>query len=450
MFSAPVAPPVSTAPPQHANPNPFSAESLFQSNQGDLLRRELDTRFLVSQDRGPYLRTEMHHHQHQHTHVHQHTTPILPPPPSTLFTPPIFKEIPKLGGVDSPFYRHSLGLGSYPPYSSGLLHPTLGPSTPFAPPTHLPTFTPKQLTESSKPKTMKTGKWNAMHVRIAWEIYHHQQKGSAAVAVLGGGLAKGAELLRPPTHMFGAGPPPHPFAPAHRAPPTFEPTPPPFPSIGGSMFGRYPSAAGFASIPGFPHAPIHDPWSRFAAAAAAAAAAGAGPWGLKPDPAEEREREKERERTRERERARREEKRRAAAAAAALAQAKVRERSPLRESGGVSGPPGGGMVVSAPPPAMLGRQQHYLAAAARHPPRPIGPPHYPPSPWDHHAYRYDPLRFNPLMALREEEERAKLFAGYAAGGGPGAGLRPRPPGGPAGSHPYQPHPQPKEESSQSR
>ena len=25
----------------------------------------------------------------------------------------------------------------------------------------------------------KTGKWNAMHVRIAWEIYNHQQKAKA-------------------------------------------------------------------------------------------------------------------------------------------------------------------------------------------------------------------------------------------------------------------------------
>lgn len=67
--------------------------------QTDLLRRELDNRFLASQDRNaavanlgppPYLRTEMHHHQHQHTHVHQHTTPILQPPSgSSLFPPPI-------------------------------------------------------------------------------------------------------------------------------------------------------------------------------------------------------------------------------------------------------------------------------------------------------------------------------------------------------------------------
>jgi hypothetical protein len=77
----------------------------------------------------------------------------------------------------------------------------------------------------------KTGKWNAMHVRIAWEIYHHQQKGN----VLGGenkgpGLIGKSDLLRPPTHMFGA-PQSHPFAPTHRAP-QFEPAPPPFPTIG--------------------------------------------------------------------------------------------------------------------------------------------------------------------------------------------------------------------------
>lgn len=58
---------------------------LFDSDQADMLRRELDSRFLASsQERAlavgpPYLRTEMHHHQHQHTHVHQHTaTPLIP------------------------------------------------------------------------------------------------------------------------------------------------------------------------------------------------------------------------------------------------------------------------------------------------------------------------------------------------------------------------------------
>lgn len=65
-------------------------------DQADMLRRELDSRFLASQDRTlpvappPYLRTEMHQHQHHHTHVHQHTTSLLAPPPSsTLFPSPL-------------------------------------------------------------------------------------------------------------------------------------------------------------------------------------------------------------------------------------------------------------------------------------------------------------------------------------------------------------------------
>jgi hypothetical protein len=102
MFTAPL-PPVSRASPltsavQPPNPNPFSAESLFQTNQADMLRRELDNRFLASQDRSlgvappPYLRTEMHQHQHHHTHVHQHTTSLLPPPAaSSLFPSPLVR-----------------------------------------------------------------------------------------------------------------------------------------------------------------------------------------------------------------------------------------------------------------------------------------------------------------------------------------------------------------------
>ncbi|XP_073985309.1 uncharacterized protein isoform X3 [Rhodnius prolixus] len=452
---APVAaaPPVSTAPPPPP-PNPFSAESLFQSNQGDLLRRELDSRFLASQDRGPYIRTEMHHHQHQHTHVHQHTTPIIPPPPPTLFTPPIFKEIPKGAAVDTPFYRQALGFTGYPGYSPGLLHPTFGPmqgTTPFAPPTHLPTFTPKQLTEPSKPKTMKTGKWNAMHVRVAWEIYHHQQKGGLTGESKVGTLVGKSDMLRPPTHMFG---PPHAYPPSHRAPPAFDPAPPPtFPPIGGSMFGRYGPTASFPSLPGFAHAPaLHDPWARLQTRGVTSQGfpGPPGPWGLKPDPNEEREREKERERSRERERAKREEKQRrlaasaAAAAAASKAAAAVRDRSPLREPPNTAQVPASSkddeMSMLARPP------QHFL----RQPPRPL-PPHFPPNPWEH-TYRYDPLRYNPIVAaLREEEEqRAKLFGGYPAGPpGVPTHLRPKAPSPPTHRLPPTSH-QPKEESSQSR
>lgn len=164
------------------------------ADQADLLRRELDNRFL---DRAglagalppsPYLRQELHHHQHQHTHLHQHQQllPGAPPAPAPLFPPPpMFKDMPKMvggslggaglvgsiggvpgsmlggsiggGGVigggggggtvgDSSFYRTgALGLpGAYPNYGApGMLHAGLGGPTPFVPPSHLPSFAPK-------------------------------------------------------------------------------------------------------------------------------------------------------------------------------------------------------------------------------------------------------------------------------------------------------------------
>lgn len=74
---------------------------IFDLDQADMLRRELDSRFLASsQERAlavgaPYLRTEMHHHQHQHTHVHQHTaTPLIPAVASTNATIPNATTLP--------------------------------------------------------------------------------------------------------------------------------------------------------------------------------------------------------------------------------------------------------------------------------------------------------------------------------------------------------------------
>ncbi|XP_050299005.1 autism susceptibility gene 2 protein-like isoform X3 [Anthonomus grandis grandis] len=252
-LAAPVvstASPLAPTAPTATNPNPFSAESLFQTNQADMLRRELDNRFLASQDRAlgvappPYLRTEMHQHQHHHTHVHQHTTSLLPPPSaSALFssqmplspmdrltrrTQSSFKDIPKIGSVDSPFYRQGLGVPGYPGYSPGLIgHPGLatGPGGPFVPPTHGMPFQPKSLSASdpTKPKIVKSGKWNAMHVRVAWEIYHHQQKSGDAKGTLSAisakpGVPSTADILRAPSHLFSPG--------MHSRPPELGPYPP--------------------------------------------------------------------------------------------------------------------------------------------------------------------------------------------------------------------------------
>lgn len=52
----------------------------------------------------------------------------------------------------------------------------------------------------------KTGRWNAMHVRIAWEIYHHQAKQNPEKASSVAAGMKTESMLRP--HMYP--PPPSP------------------------------------------------------------------------------------------------------------------------------------------------------------------------------------------------------------------------------------------------
>lgn len=67
----------------------------------DLLREELNRRFLASQDRSSllgsmpqFMRADIHQHmhQHQHQHMHQHTYSGMPPPaisaPSLVPAPP--------------------------------------------------------------------------------------------------------------------------------------------------------------------------------------------------------------------------------------------------------------------------------------------------------------------------------------------------------------------------
>ncbi|CAD7674546.1 unnamed protein product [Nyctereutes procyonoides] len=111
------------APPTLPPPPALPANSLVVPGHPadhELLRQELNARFLVqSAERpgaplgpGALLRAEFHQHQHthQHTHQHQHTfapfptglspTPLLPP----TAPPPFDKYAPKL---DSSYFRHS-------------------------------------------------------------------------------------------------------------------------------------------------------------------------------------------------------------------------------------------------------------------------------------------------------------------------------------------------------
>ena len=111
-------------------PDPTAgAAPLGAASRSDLLRRELDTRFLASQDRGgvigglssapnavppassllpqPFLHTEMHHHQHQHTHIHQHSSPSALAASSASRIPPTSAS-PSLGLPPTPGLHGSM------------------------------------------------------------------------------------------------------------------------------------------------------------------------------------------------------------------------------------------------------------------------------------------------------------------------------------------------------
>lgn len=99
----------------------------------------------------------------------------------------------------------------------------------------------------------------------------------------------------------------------------------------------------------------------------------------------------------------------------------IRDRSPMRNGTD----PGEIRIKEEPRPKEEDLRYHpYLRhSAALHQNRVLahGLAHYPPPPtslYPHHAadpfYRYEPLRYNPLVdaAMRAEEERVKLFGGY--------------------------------------
>jgi autism susceptibility gene 2 protein len=141
-------------PPQ-LNPNsPSTSVATSLSNQTSSQSTPPGNTNAPQQSNVPFLRQELHHHQHQHTHLHQHQhqhQSLLPAAPSaSLFPPPLFKDIPKIGAVDSPFYRTGPAMVGMPPYPypSGILHPGLSGPTQFVPPSHLQSFVPKVINYS--------------------------------------------------------------------------------------------------------------------------------------------------------------------------------------------------------------------------------------------------------------------------------------------------------------
>ncbi|XP_061528991.1 autism susceptibility gene 2 protein isoform X5 [Phycodurus eques] len=321
MFATPATlPPPPTLPtnslvvPGHPTGTPYP--------EHDLLRQELNNRFLVQSSergRGPsasplapvsLLRAEFHQHQHmhQHQHTHQHTFTPFPAslPPAAILTPPTApplvrnqarnfdKYTPKL---DNPYIRHhSNFFPSYPPTMPGM-PPLLPHSGPFS--SLQGAFQPKasnpidvagrpgavphtllqkdpRITDPFRTNVRKPGKWCAVHVQIAWQIYHHQQK-MKQMQLDPHKLDMNGKLdlfSRPPVPgVFSGFPYPHDLArplfsstgSGHPVPSPYGPTPhpsgflPPSHLAGSnSMFGPKEGPGG---LPPF-SSPQHDTWNR--------------------------------------------------------------------------------------------------------------------------------------------------------------------------------------------
>jgi hypothetical protein len=90
-----------------------------------------------------------------------------------------------------------------------------------------------------------------MHVRIAWEIYHHQAKQNPDKAA----GVKPPDMLRPPSHMY----PPSPNVRPHELPPNPTGYPPSAASLQGrSPFDPSPLSASFLGSPSSHLGKIHD------------------------------------------------------------------------------------------------------------------------------------------------------------------------------------------------
>uniref|UniRef100_UPI00398F3159 autism susceptibility gene 2 protein-like isoform X2 n=1 Tax=Pristiophorus japonicus TaxID=55135 RepID=UPI00398F3159 len=165
-------------------------------SEQEMIRQELNSRYLSSQgtERSPALGPppfQFHQHSHQHQHTHQHTHQHFAPYPA----------IPQAAGLvpaPAPSMVHAPGRNYFQAYHAPVsgIPSVLPPAGPFS--SLQGAFQPKapnpelasrsgavphallqkdpRLTDAYRPTIRKPGKWCAMHVRIAWMIYRHQEK----------------------------------------------------------------------------------------------------------------------------------------------------------------------------------------------------------------------------------------------------------------------------------
>ncbi|KAM8960268.1 putative fibrosin-1 [Pelodytes ibericus] len=160
-------------------------------SEHDVIGQDIGSRFLSAVGGGadlstavrPMFQFHQHNHQHTHQHTHQHFTPY-----THSMGPATFEKYP--GKIDS-LYRHNF----FPPFSPVIstLPPVLPPNVSFG--SLQGAFQPKstnselasrcsappaighkasQITDQFKPR--RSGRWCAMHVRVAYMILRHQER----------------------------------------------------------------------------------------------------------------------------------------------------------------------------------------------------------------------------------------------------------------------------------
>ncbi|XP_073491370.1 probable fibrosin-1 isoform X3 [Aquarana catesbeiana] len=137
----------------------------------NLIGQEMSSRFLAAPggpaELGAAVRPMYQFHQHNHQHTHQHTHQHFTPYPHNFF-PPFSPVITALPPVLPPSVSFGSLQGAFQPKST---------SSELASQCSVPpnlTHKAPQITEQFKPR--RSGRWCAMHVRVAYMILRHQER----------------------------------------------------------------------------------------------------------------------------------------------------------------------------------------------------------------------------------------------------------------------------------
>ncbi|KAE8578662.1 hypothetical protein XENTR_v10023720 [Xenopus tropicalis] len=184
LFAPAPAPALPPPPPLlQVTGHPASAVTTVLSAEHNVIGQEMGSRFVAAPGAGaelsaavrPMYQFHQHNHQHTHQHTHQHFTPFPPAVASATFE--------KYPGKIESLYRQNF----FQPFSPVItaLPPVLPPSVSFG--SLQGAFQPKSTSSElasrcSVPPSLphkapqRSGRWCAMHVRLAYMILRHQER----------------------------------------------------------------------------------------------------------------------------------------------------------------------------------------------------------------------------------------------------------------------------------